>query len=276
MSRIEDVIVAQRQKGNGALIPFITAGDPNLEFTLELVQDIVDAGADVIELGLPYSDPIADGPVIQAASLRALQQGFQLPQVFTLVETIRKRGLDIPIVLFTYANPIFQYGLERFVSRAAEAGADGLIVPDLPVEESAELKAIADRYQIDMIPLVAPTSQSRIAQICGQARGFVYCVSSLGVTGERSKFADNLDSFLTQVHEYANIPIGVGFGVSTPEQAREVGQKADAVVIGSAIVRRIGEIANALEQNKQEEVQTLRNQLIAYIRFCKQAIEGVV
>jgi tryptophan synthase alpha chain len=276
MSRITETLVAQRRKGNASLIPFVTAGDPSREFTVEFVQDLEQAGADVVELGIPYSDPIADGPVIQAASLRALQNGFQLPHIFDLVAGIRQRGVKLPIVLFTYANPVFQYGIESFLQRAKDAGADGIIVPDLPVEESADLLRIADRFQIDAISLVAPTSQSRMEMICKQSRGFVYCVSSLGVTGERDRLADNLDTFLAQVRQYADVPVAVGFGISRPEQARQVGMQAEAVIIGSAIVRRIGEIADALRQNQEQLAQELREQLLEWVRSCKKTLEGVV
>src|ERR1700730_7641940 len=240
MSRIANAIIAQKQKGHAALIPFITVGDPTLELTLDIIDDLTSAGADVIELGIPYSDPLADGPVIQEASLRSLQNGFQLPQVFDVIKEIRKRGKSVPLIVFTYANPILQYGIEKFVQTAKESGADGFIVPDLPIEESGDLLALTDQYGLDLIPLVAPTSQKRVVEICKQARGFVYCVSSLGVTGERAQFADNLDRFLEQVYASSSVPVGLGFGISTPTQAQSMANKTDAIIIGSAIVRRIG------------------------------------
>ncbi|UOF89711.1 tryptophan synthase subunit alpha [Fodinisporobacter ferrooxydans] len=276
MSRIAQQINQEFEHGNRALIPFITAGDPDCGTTVQLIRELAEAGADVIELGIPYSDPLADGPVIQEASLRSLQNGFELPQAFEIVSNVRKSGIEIPIILFTYANPVIQYGMESFVRQAANVGANGLIIPDLPMEESAELLAIADAHEIDLIPLVAPTSRERVAAICKNARGFVYCVSSLGVTGERAKFASNLDVFLHTVRDHAQVPVAVGFGVSTPEQANMLADRADAIIIGSAIVRRIGELGKALDAGDHGKAFELRQELLSFVRSCKQAIEGAI
>lgn len=227
------------KQGRAALIPFLSAGDPDLDTSYRLFCALLEKGADIVEIGIPYSDPLADGPIIQAASLRSIHGGFSLPQVFELTAKLRSHT-NKGLVLFTYINPILQYGVERFVKDAAESGADGMIVPDAPMEESAEIRRIADQAGIALIPLVTPTSgQKRVEAIVKDARGFVYCVSSLGVTGERAKMSERVEELVQMSKNYSNLPVAVGFGVSTPEQATNIARYADGVIVGSAYIKRI-------------------------------------
>ncbi|MGO0061021.1 tryptophan synthase subunit alpha [Brevibacillus fluminis] len=232
-----DQLFADRSKKR--FIPFLTIGDPSIELSFELVKEMIAAGADAIELGVPYSDPLADGPTIQRASQRALAGQVSIRDVILLVARLRQAGVEAPLILFTYVNPVLQYGLERFFADLAANGADGVIIPDLPIEENAEAVRLAKEHDLHVISLVAPTSDSRIAKIGQQAEGFLYCVSSLGVTGTRSSLRNDLDQFLGKVRESTNAPIAVGFGISTPEQVKDVAQHADAVIVGSAIVQEI-------------------------------------
>ncbi|MGE7270369.1 tryptophan synthase subunit alpha [Brevibacillus panacihumi] len=220
-------------------IPFITVGDPTLEATFQLIQGMAEAGADLFELGIPYSDPLADGPTIQRASQRALKNGVSIKDALQLVTRLRDSGMEAGLVLFTYVNPVFQYGIERFFADLAASGADGVVIPDLPVEESGPAVAAAQKHGVHVISLVAPTSDARIQMIGEQATGFLYCVSSLGVTGARSELRSDLTDFLARVRESTNTPTAVGFGISTPEQVRTLAPHADAVIVGSAIVREI-------------------------------------
>lgn len=229
--RITDVFA----KGK-AFIPFITCGDPSLETTEELVYAMEKAGADLIELGIPFSDPTAEGPVIQAANIRALSNGVTTDKIFEMVEKIRKKT-SVPMVFMTYANVVFSYGTEKFCRRAAETGMDGLILPDVPFEEKEEFASACRKYGLDLISLIAPTSHERIAGISREAEGFVYCVSSLGVTGTRSRITTDIGSMVKMVKVQKNIPCAVGFGISTPEQAKEMASQADGVIVGSAIVK---------------------------------------
>ncbi|MCL6632864.1 MAG: tryptophan synthase subunit alpha [Alicyclobacillus herbarius] len=240
MQRIERAF--QTQTKQAALIPFLTAGDPDLDTSLSAFDAVIAAGADIVEIGIPYSDPLADGPVIQAAALRSLQSGFILPMAFDVCASLRRRHERTGLVLFSYINPVLQYGPERFFRDARAAGADGVILPDLPLEESAPLRELADAADIALIPLVAPTSgEERIEQICAHARGFVYCVSSLGVTGERATLSNRVQELVATVKRHSQLPAAVGFGVSTPQQAQEVAAYADGVIVGSAFVRRVEE-----------------------------------
>jgi tryptophan synthase alpha chain len=237
MSRIEAAF--RRRTSNKALIPFLNTGDPDFDTSVELFRSAIRAGADIVEIGAPYSDPLADGPVIQASAVRSLQSSFTFPDVFEMATRLRQ-GTDKGLVLFSYFNPLFQYGIERFFHQACDAGVDGVIVPDLPFEESTAVRQVADASAIDLIPLVAPTSsEERIARICEHARGFVYCVSSLGVTGERARMSERLQDLVQTARRYTNVPVAVGFGVSGPDQARAITQYADGVIVGSAYVRRI-------------------------------------
>ncbi len=222
-----------------AFIPFITCGDPDLETTEQLVYACEEAGASLIELGIPFSDPTAEGPVIQAANMRALSMGVTTDKVFEMVERIRK-NTQIPMVFMTYANVIFSYGSEKFIKRAALLGMDGMILPDLPYEEKEEFDDICQKYDFALISMIAPTSESRISMIAHDAYGFVYCVSSLGVTGVRSGITTDISAMIQKVKEVQNIPCAVGFGISTPEQARKMARSADGVIVGSAIVSLCG------------------------------------
>ena len=219
-----------------AFIPFVTCGDLSLDVTEKIVNAMVEAGADLIELGIPFSDPTAEGPVIQGANLRALSGGVTTDKVFDMVEKIRK-NTDVPMVFMTYANVVFSYGTERFCKRAQEVGMDGLILPDVPYEEKEEFAEVADKYGLDLISLIAPTSHERIATIAKDAEGFVYCVSSLGVTGMRSQITTDIGAMVKLVKAQKDIPCAVGFGISTPEQAKKMAVQADGVIVGSAIVK---------------------------------------
>ncbi|EPZ41912.1 MULTISPECIES: tryptophan synthase subunit alpha [Alicyclobacillus] len=254
MGRIEQAFAAL--SGKTALIPFVVAGDPTYDESLKLVDAILDAGADMIELGFPYSDPLADGPVIQAAALRSLQSGFQLPHSFRMIEQLRSRTQK-PIIAFTYVNPILQFGIEAFFDQLARAGGDGVIIPDVPLEEAPDIAQVARHCDISFIPLVAPTSgAARIQAICEAASGFVYCVSSLGVTGERSAVAANVQHLVETVKQYTDLPACVGFGVSQPAHAKEISDYADGVIVGSAYVRRIAKVA---EQNVDSVIDQVCN-----------------
>ena len=226
--------------GGKAFIPFITCGDPDLETTAAVVRAAVQNGADLIELGIPFSDPTAEGPVIQGANLRALQGGVTTDQVFDLVRELR-RDVSVPMVFMTYANVVFSYGAEKFISTCGEIGIDGLILPDLPYEEKEEFLPLCRQYGVDLISMIAPTSASRIAMIAREAEGFLYIVSSLGVTGMRSEINTDLASIVKLVRENTSIPCAVGFGISTPEQAKKMADLSDGAIVGSAIVRLIGQ-----------------------------------
>ena len=219
-----------------AFIPFITCGDPSLEITEQLVYAMEEAGADLIELGIPFSDPTAEGPVIQEANVRALRGGVTTDKVFDMVVKIRRKT-SIPMVFMTYANVVFSYGTERFIKKAAECGMDGLILPDVPFEEKEEFDTVCKEYGLDLISLIAPTSHERITQIAKEANGFVYCVSSLGVTGTRAKITTDIGAMVKLVKEAKDIPCAVGFGISTPEQAKKMAAQSDGAIVGSAIVK---------------------------------------
>ena len=217
-------------------IPFITCGDPSLEITEQLVYAMEEAGADLIELGIPFSDPTAEGPVIQEANVRALRGGVTTDKIFDMVVKIRRKT-SIPMVFMTYANVVFSYGTERFIKKAAECGMDGLILPDVPFEEKEEFDTVCKEYGLDLISLIAPTSHERITQIAKEANGFVYCVSSLGVTGTRAKITTDIGAMVKLVKEAKDIPCAVGFGISTPEQAKKMAAQSDGAIVGSAIVK---------------------------------------
>ncbi|MDR1808484.1 MAG: tryptophan synthase subunit alpha [Propionibacteriaceae bacterium] len=227
-----------------AFIPFVTAGDPDLETTEALVRAMAEAGADLIELGVPFSDPIAEGPVIEAADARALAGGATVDQLFDLVARLRA-DLDLPLVFMTYYNPIFAYGQDRFLDRAAEAGLDGLIVPDLPFEEKGDLLDACHARGLQLVSLIAPTSAERITAIAAEAEGFLYVVSSLGVTGVRTSLGEHVAEMVAQVRHVSDIPCAVGFGIATPDQARAMADVADGVIVGSAIVRLVAEHGRA-------------------------------
>ncbi|HAG04882.1 MAG TPA: tryptophan synthase subunit alpha [Lachnospiraceae bacterium] len=235
MSRIENAF-----KNKKAFIPFITCGDPDIATTQEVVKEAIKNGADLIELGIPFSDPTAEGPVIQEASLRALNGGMTTDKAFSLAESIRKTT-DVPLVFMTYANVVFSYGGDKFMSRCKEVGVDGIILPDLPFEEKEEFLSVCKKYDIALISLIAPTSQDRIEMIAKEAEGFIYLVSSLGVTGERSKITTDIDQIVKAIKNVTNVPCAVGFGISNPEQAGRMAAMADGVIVGSAIVKKIAQ-----------------------------------
>ena len=227
--------------GKKALIPFLTCGDPDLETTEALIRAMAEAGADLIELGIPFSDPTAEGPVIQAASARALQSGTTTDKIFDMVRRVR-RDVTVPMVFMTYANVVFSYGAERFMKTAAETGVQGLILPDVPFEEKEEFDPLCKRYGLDFISMIAPTSDERVARIARDASGFLYCVSSLGVTGVREQITTDVGAMVRLVKQTnETIPCAIGFGISTPEQARKMAadEGADGVIVGSAIVKLI-------------------------------------
>ena len=223
-----------------AFIPFITGGDPDMETTEKLLHALYDAGADIIEIGIPFSDPIAEGPVIEAADERALKAGCTVEKLFDLVSRVRA-DIKVPLLFMTYYNPIFAYGVSKFTERCAICGIDGLIVPDLPFEERDELLDPCASSGLTLISLISPTTEARIAEIAGNSEGFLYCVSSLGVTGVRRELDDSAGRMINQVRRVSDIPCAVGFGISTPEQARKIAGFADGVIIGSAIVRIVAE-----------------------------------
>ena len=233
MSRIKEAF-----ENGKAFIAFVTCGDPDLETTGAVVREMVKNGADLIELGIPFSDPTAEGPVIQGANLRALNGGVTTDQIFEFVKELR-RDVSVPMVFMTYANVVFSYGAERFIGTCREIGMDGLILPDLPYEEKEEFQPICRRFGLELISLIAPTSENRIARIAGEAEGFVYLVSSLGVTGVRSEIKTDLASIVEAIRRNTEIPCAIGFGISTPEQAARMAGLADGVIVGSAIVRLI-------------------------------------
>ena len=219
-----------------AFIAFITCGDPDLETTKEAVIAAVKGGADLIELGIPFSDPTAEGPVIQGANLRALNGGVTTDKIFDFVVELRK-FVSVPMVFMTYANVVYSYGSELFIGKCKEIGIDGLILPDLPFEEKEEFSGICDNYDIDLISLIAPTSENRIAMISKEAKGFLYIVSSLGVTGTRTNITTDLDSMVSLVRKNTDIPCAIGFGISTPEQAAKYSSISDGAIVGSAIIK---------------------------------------
>lgn len=221
-----------------AFIAFITCGDPDLETTAACVRAAAANGADLIELGIPFSDPTAEGPVIQGANLRALTGGVTTDKIFDLVRELRC-DVEVPMVFMTYANVVFSYGAERFLSACKELGMDGIILPDLPFEEKEEFLPLCHEYGVDLISLIAPTSENRIAMIAKEAEGFLYIVSSLGVTGTRSEIKTDLTSIIEVVRQNTDIPCAIGFGISTPEQAAKMAGISDGAIVGSAIVKLI-------------------------------------
>ncbi|MDR2448237.1 MAG: tryptophan synthase subunit alpha [Treponema sp.] len=252
--------IDQAFKNGKAFIAFVTAGDPSIEKSAEFILTLARAGADIIEIGIPFSDPIAEGAVIQQANIRALQGGATIERVFGLVETVR-REIVVPLVFLTYLNPVFHYGYRAFFERCAHTGVDGLIIPDLPFEEQDETRPIAREYGIDLISLVAPTSEQRIKKIARAAQGFLYIVSSLGVTGIRSEITTDLSALIASVKAETSVPAAVGFGIHTPEQAANVSRIADGVIVGSALVRII-------EQYQEQAAP----HLAAYVKVMKEAI----
>ena len=235
MSRIKEAFA-----GGKAFIPFITCGDPDLDTTKEIVRAMEKNGADLIELGIPFSDPTAEGPVIQAANLRALTGGVTTDKIFDMVEDLRK-DVKVPMVFMTYANVVFSYGIERFAKKAAAVGMDGVILPDVPFEEKEEFASVFRKEGMDLISLIAPTSHDRISMIAKEAEGFIYVVSSLGVTGVRDTITTDVGQIVDMIRQVTDVPTAVGFGINKPEQVHQYTQIADGAIVGSAIVRIVAQ-----------------------------------
>lgn len=255
MSKIADAFT------NGkAFIAFITCGDPDLETTAAAIRAAVENGADLIELGIPFSDPTAEGPVIQGANLRALKGGITTDTIFTWIRELRK-DVHVPMVFMTYANVVFSYGTERFIAACRDIEIDGLILPDLPFEEKEEFLPVCHKYGIDLISLIAPTSENRIAMIAKEAEGFLYIVSSLGVTGTRSEIKTDLTSIVEVVRQNTDIPCAIGFGISTPEQAHQMATISDGAIVGSAIIKILEKYGQEAPSYVGEYVKSMKDAL---------------
>ncbi len=241
-----------------AFIGFVTAGDPDLEVSEKIMLNMAKAGCDLIEIGIPFSDPIAEGPVIQEANLRSLSQGTTTDKVFELTKRISAQT-DIPLVYMTYLNVLFKYGYDKFLQKARDAGISGVIIPDLPYEEKEELQSVAVNYDMDVISLIAPTSEDRIKMIASEAKGFVYTVSSLGVTGTRSEIKTDLESITAAIKEATDIPVAIGFGINTPEQAKKYSHIADGIIVGSAIVKIIAEYGVNSPEKVYDYVKSMKD-----------------
>ncbi len=243
-----------------AFIAFITCGDPDLDTTGRAVRAAVENGADLIELGIPFSDPTAEGPVIQEANLRALQAGTTTDRIFGFVKELRT-DVTVPMVFMTYANVIFSYGAEKFISTCAQIGIDGLILPDLPFEEKEEFLPLCRQYGVDLISLIAPTSENRVAMIAREAEGFIYLVSSLGVTGTRSEITTDLAPIIRTIRENAKVPVAIGFGISTPEQAKKMAAISDGAIVGSAIEKILAQHGKESAEYIGDYVRSMKNAL---------------
>lgn len=241
-----------------AFIGFVTAGDPNPEISLEVMVKMAQAGCDLIEIGIPFSDPVAEGPVIQEANLRSLSQGTTTDKVFELTKKLSER-VDVPLVYMTYLNVLFRYGYDRFLEKARAVGISGVIIPDMPYEEKDELQSVAVKYGIDVISLIAPTSEDRIKMIAADAQGFVYTVSSLGVTGARSEITTDLAEITAHIKQVTDVPVAIGFGINTPEQAKKYAAVADGVIVGSAIVQIIADYGEAAPQKVYDYVKEMKD-----------------
>lgn len=254
--------IFQAFENGKAFIPFITCGDPDLETTAAAVREAVNSGADLIELGIPFSDPTAEGPVIQGANIRALKGGVNTNRIFEFVRELRT-DVSVPMVFMTYANVVFSYGAEKFISTCAEIGIDGLILPDIPFEEKDEFLPICRKYGVALISLIAPTSENRIGMIAKEAEGFIYIVSSLGVTGMRNEINTDLESIVKIIRENTSIPCAIGFGISTPDQAKKMADISDGAIVGSAIIK-------ILEQYGSDAPKYIGK----YIKEMKAAVSG--
>ena len=247
-------------KNGKAFIPFVTCGDPDLETTGKIVRAMAENGADLIELGIPFSDPTAEGPVIQGANIRALSGGVTTDLIFDLVRDLRK-DVAVPMVFMTYANVVYSYGAERFIATCRDIGVQGLILPDIPYEEKEEFLDLCHEYGVELVSLVAPTSANRIAMIAKEAEGFLYIVSSLGVTGTRTEISTDLDAIVKVVRENTDIPCAIGFGISTPEQAAKMGAIADGAIVGSAIVKLVAQYGKDAAGPVGEYVRSMKEAL---------------
>lgn len=252
--------IEQAFNNKKAFIPFVTAGDPDLDTTKEIILAMQEAGADLIEIGIPFSDPVAEGSVIQEADLRALESGTTTDKIFDMVKSIQEQ-LTVPVVFMTYINPIYVYGTEKFAKRASECGVAGVIVPDVPFEERGEIQEIFKQFDMAVISMIAPTSSDRVKMIAGEAEGFVYCVSSLGVTGVRTELSTEISSLIQDVKSVKNIPCAIGFGISTPEQAKTMAAISDGAIVGSAIVKIV-------EEHGRDSVSYVKE----YVKKMKEAV----
>ncbi len=261
-NRIDARLEQCKADGRKALITFITSGDGGYETTEKAVLEMERAGADIIELGVPFSDPIAEGPVIQCASERALKNGTTLAGIFDMVRRLRTQT-DMPLLLMMYLNTIYRFGTERFFGLCQACGIDGVIVPDMPYEEKDEIQGFADKYGVHNISLVTPASEDRIQMIAEEATGFLYCVSSNGVTGVRSEFSTDFNAFFDPIHKYAKIPCAVGFGISGPEAAKQMSQYCNGVIVGSAVVRLVEQYGKEAPEKIGAFVKSLRDALDA-------------
>lgn len=261
-SRITEKFKSLRKQNKKALITYITGGDPDLNTTFNLVLGMEKAGVDIVEIGIPYSDPLADGPVIQAASQRALKAGTNIDSIFQMVFKLRKQT-NLPLVLLVYFNSIYKYGIKKFLDNCQDSGIDGLIIPDLPLEERVELNQMMNDYPIDLIALVAPTSEDRIKEIVSDAKGFIYCISSNGVTGTRNHFDTDLPGFMKQIKKYTTTPLALGFGISSPQAVSSLKELCDGLIVGSAIIKKIED--GITEGN-------IENQVIDFVEELSEAI----
>ncbi|MCC6094532.1 MAG: tryptophan synthase subunit alpha [Eubacterium sp.] len=250
--------IADAFKNGKAFIPFITAGDPDIRSTKNFILEMEKAGADLVEIGIPFSDPIAEGVVIQEADLRSLEAGTTTDTVFDMVADLRKET-DMPLVFMTYLNIVFYYGYEKFFTRCEEVGISGIIIPDMPYEEKGECSDIAARHGVDVVSMIAPTSEERIRMIAEEAKGFIYVVSSMGVTGVRSQITTDLDSILSHIRAVTDTPAAIGFGINTPEQAKQMASIADGVIVGSAIVRIVAKYGKDAAPYIYEYVKTMKD-----------------
>jgi tryptophan synthase alpha chain len=245
LQHISDTFKRVREENHAALMPYFTLGFPTQELSLDILKAIADAGADLIELGIPFSDPLADGPTIQHSTQVALEQGMNTIRCLEMTAQLRARGVQQPLLLMGYINPILVYGTKRYVNDATQAGADGLIIPDLPPEEALEIETACREKQMALVYLAAPTStQARLTRIAEQTSGFLYLVSLTGITGARQSLPTGLKAFVERARQVAKTPLAVGFGISTPDQARLVGQLADGVIVGSALIDRVTHVEN--------------------------------
>lgn len=264
INRLDDTFFRLRSAGLKGFVAYITAGDPDLPRSLDVARSLALAGVDVLELGVPFSDPLADGPTNQAAAQRALDAGTTVVKLFAAIRELRQ-DCAIPLVLFTYLNPVFTYGFERFHADAAAAGVDGILILDLPPEEEARSEAFSRRHGLRSIRLIAPTTPpDRMARIAREAEGFIYYVSREGVTGEQTRLADTIASQVAEIRRHTSLPIAVGFGISTPEQAAEVARNADAVVVGSAIVRRVSQFGSS--PNLAAQIESFTRPLVEAVK----------
>lgn len=252
--------IAEAFRNGKVFIPFITCGDPDLETTAKVVRAMVHAGADLIELGIPFSDPTAEGPVIQEANVRALAAGATTDKIFDLVRDLRK-DVTVPMVFMTYSNVVFSYDAEVFIRTCSEIGIDGLILPDLPFEEKEEFADLCNKYQVALISLIAPTSENRIAMIAREAEGFLYVVSSLGVTGTRTEITTDIGAIVKLIRENTDIPCAVGFGISTPKQAHDMAEKSDGAIVGSAIIKLLAKYGREATGPVAEYVKSMKDAL---------------